>query len=132
MEKPFFNLKEHFTTAPILTHHSPECQFIVEIEVSDFALGAIISQKGSDDKLHPIACHLCRFSPAVINYEIYDRELLGVLDSFKIWGKYLAGCYTRINYIRKYYTQLLMKLQCYKRVTHEVTHCQDRVTHEVT
>jgi hypothetical protein len=41
-------------------------------------------------------------------------------------------CYTRINYIRKYYTQLLTKLQCYKRVTHEVTHCHDRVTHEVT
>jgi hypothetical protein len=43
----------------------------------------------------------------------------------------LEGCYTRINYIRKYYTQLLTKLQCYKRVTHEVTHCHDRVTHEV-
>jgi hypothetical protein len=41
-------------------------------------------------------------------------------------------CYTRINYIRKYYTQLLTKIQCYKRVTHEVTHCHDRVTHEVT
>jgi hypothetical protein len=44
----------------------------------------------------------------------------------------LYVCYTRINYIRKYYTQLMTKLQCYKRVTHEVTHCHDRVTHEVT
>jgi hypothetical protein len=26
----------------------------------------------------------------------------------------------------------LTKLQCFKRVTHEVTHCYDRVTHEVT
>jgi hypothetical protein len=39
------------------------------------------------------------------------------------------GCH---NYIRKYDTQLLTKLQCYKRVTHEVTHCHDRVTHKVT
>jgi hypothetical protein len=44
----------------------------------------------------------------------------------------VPGCYTRINYIRTCYTQLLTKLQCYKRVTHEVTHCHDRVTHEVT
>jgi hypothetical protein len=47
-------------------------------------------------------------------------------------GDGIRNCYTRINYIPKYYTQLLTKLQCYKRVTHEVTHCHDRVTHEVT
>jgi hypothetical protein len=29
-------------------------------------------------------------------------------------------------------SQLLTKLQCYKRVSHEVRHCHDRVTHEVT
>jgi hypothetical protein len=42
--------------------------------------------------------------------ELYDAEFNA-----------LALCYTRINYIRKYYTQLLTKLQCCKRVTHEVT-----------
>jgi hypothetical protein len=47
-------------------------------------------------------------------------------------GIEVGNCYTRINYIRTYYTQLLTKLQCYKRVTHEVTHCHDRVTYEVT
>jgi hypothetical protein len=54
-------------------------------------LGAVISQKSSDDMLHPIAYHSFKFSPAEINYEIYDKELLAVVDSFKIWWKYLEG-----------------------------------------
>jgi hypothetical protein len=85
MENGFVDLKERFTTAPILAHYSPECQCIVKTDASDFALGAVMSQKGSDDKLHPIAYHSRKFSPVEINYEIYDKELLAVVDSFKIW-----------------------------------------------
>jgi hypothetical protein len=91
MEKPFVDLKERFTTAPILTHYSLERKCIVETDASDFALGAVISQKSSDDKLHPIAYYSRKFSPAEINYEIYDKELSAVVDSFKIWRKYLEG-----------------------------------------
>jgi hypothetical protein len=91
MEKAFIDLKEGFTTAPILTHYSPERQCIVETDASDFALGAVISQNSSDDKLHPIAYHSRKFSPAKITYEIHDGELLAVVDSFKIWRKYLEG-----------------------------------------
>jgi hypothetical protein len=91
MEQAFVDLKKRFTPAPILTHYSPECQCIVETDASDFALGAVISQKSSDDKLHPIAYHSRKFSPAKINYEIHDKELIAVVDSFKIWRKYLKG-----------------------------------------
>jgi hypothetical protein len=34
---------------------------------------------------------LCKFSPAEINYEIHDKELLAVMDSFMIWQKHLEG-----------------------------------------
>jgi hypothetical protein len=91
MEKAFVDLKERFTTAPILSHYSPERQSIVEIGTSDFELGAVISQKSSDNKLYPIAYHSHKCSPAEINYEIHDKELLAVADSFKIWQKYLEG-----------------------------------------
>jgi hypothetical protein len=85
MEKRFVDLKKRFTTAPIPTHDSPECQCIVETDTSDVALGAVISQKSSDDKVHPIAYHSRKFSPVEINYEIHHRELLAVVDSFQIW-----------------------------------------------
>jgi hypothetical protein len=62
MEKAFVALKERFTTAPILTHYIPERQCIVETDASDFSHGAVICQKSSDHKLHPIAYHSRKFS----------------------------------------------------------------------
>jgi hypothetical protein len=91
MEQAFVNLMDRFTTALILTQYSPEHQCIVETITSDFALGAVISQKGSNDKLYPIAYHSRKFSSAEINNEIHDKELLAVVDSFKTWRKYLDG-----------------------------------------
>jgi hypothetical protein len=91
MENAFVDLMERFTTSPILTYYSPERQCIVEIEASDFAIGALISQTHSNDKLHPIASHSDKFLPTEINYEIHGKELLAGVDSFKIWRKYFTG-----------------------------------------
>jgi hypothetical protein len=44
-----------FTSAPILIHPDPTKPFIMETDVSDFALGAILSQFGIDGLLHLVA-----------------------------------------------------------------------------
>jgi hypothetical protein len=88
MEHAFTTLKARFTTAPILGHFNPQEVCIVETDASDFALGAVLSQKGEDGKVHPIAFHSRKFSPAEINYEIHDKELLAIVDSFKVWRRY--------------------------------------------
>ena len=41
---------------------------------SDYARGAILSQKGTDDLLHPVAFMSKTLSPAERNYDIYDKE----------------------------------------------------------
>jgi hypothetical protein len=46
-------------------------------------------------------------------------------------GKNRSLLYTKY-YIRKYFTQLLRKLQCYERVIHKVIQYYERVIHEVT
>jgi hypothetical protein len=97
MEQAFVNLKECFTTAPILTHFNPKCQCIVETEAYDFVLGAVLSQKGDEDMLHPIAYHSRKFFSAEIHYEIYDKELLAIVDCFKIWGRYLEHALLRVS-----------------------------------
>jgi hypothetical protein len=63
----------------------------VETDRSDFALGATLSQIGDDKKLHLNAFHTRKFSPAKINYEIHDKELLAIVNSFKAWRRYLEG-----------------------------------------
>ena len=75
-DKAFTQLKEAFTSAPVLAHVDPEKPFIIEADASDFALGSILSQPGEDGHLHPVAFHSRKFNVAEINYEVRDKELL--------------------------------------------------------
>ena len=84
----FESLKKAFTSAPILAHVDPEKPFIIEADASDFALGSILSQQGDDEKLHPVAFHSRKFDAAEINYEIHDKELLAIVDSFTQLGMF--------------------------------------------
>ena len=52
---------------------------IVEPDVSDKAMGAVLSQPGDDGKLRPVVIFLKKFSLAEFNYEIYDKELFAII-----------------------------------------------------
>ena len=82
-EQAFKNLKRAFTTAPILTHPDYQKPFVLESDASDFALGAVLSQSSEDGRLHPVAFHSRKFTAAEINYEIHNKELLAIVDSFQ-------------------------------------------------
>jgi hypothetical protein len=56
----------------------------VETDTSDFALGSTLSQTAEGKKLHLNAFHSRMFSPAEINYEIYNKELIAIVDCFKV------------------------------------------------
>jgi hypothetical protein len=89
--KAFDALKQAFTSAPILMHADLSKPFIIEADASDFALGSILSQTADDGKLHPVAFHSRKFEAAEINYEIHDKELLAIVDSFEQWRHLLEG-----------------------------------------
>jgi hypothetical protein len=63
----------------------------VETDISDFALRAALSQKRDDDILYPIADHSKKIFSAEIYFEIHDKELLAIVDFFKIGRTYLQG-----------------------------------------
>jgi hypothetical protein len=54
----------------------------MECDASDFATGAVLSQK-VDGKLKPVAFLSKSLSPVQKNYDIYDKELLAVIRAFK-------------------------------------------------
>jgi len=74
-EAAFEGLKQSFTTAPILAHFDAQKPVIIETDASDFAIGAVLSQRDEEGRLHPVAFHSRKFQPAEINYEIHDKEL---------------------------------------------------------
>jgi len=90
-EEAFQELKKRFTSAPILAHFDPEKPLIIETDASDFAIGAVLSQRDEENRLHPVAFHSRKFQPAEINYEIHDKELLAIVDAFKHWRRYCEG-----------------------------------------
>jgi hypothetical protein len=85
MTKSFKKLKHCFITTPILTHFHAHCKYIVETDALDFALGSTLSETAEDKKLHPNTFHSRKSSPAEINYEIHNKELLTIVDCFKVW-----------------------------------------------
>jgi len=56
-EEAFQELKRRFTTAPILAHFDATKPVIIETDASDFAIGAVLSQRNEEGRLHPVAFH---------------------------------------------------------------------------
>ena len=89
----FEELKKAFTTAPILRHFDPSKEVIIETDASNFALGCILSQR-HEGRLHPVAFHSQKMSPAERNYDIHDKEMSAIVDTFKVWRHYCHGAKT--------------------------------------
>ena len=68
-----------------------------EVDTSNFALSNILSPQGDDKKLHLVAFHSRKFDDAEINYEIHDKELLAILDSFAQWRHFLEGSLNQVT-----------------------------------
>jgi len=57
----------------------------VESNASDHTLVAILSIMTEDNEIHPVAFHSQMFSAPELNYDVYDKELLVIFETFKIW-----------------------------------------------
>lgn len=61
-------LKDSFTTAPILWHPDPEHPFIVEVDISNCVIGAVLSQThGTSGKVDPCAFFSWKLIPTESN-----------------------------------------------------------------
>ena len=90
-ENSFQVLKTAFTQAPVLRHYDSEDPIVLECDASDYAIAGIISQYDREGELRPIAFYGRTMIPAELNYDIYDKELLAIVESFRLWRQYLEG-----------------------------------------
>ncbi|KAH9263025.1 hypothetical protein BASA83_013663 [Batrachochytrium salamandrivorans] len=90
-EKAISDLKNAFSVGDFLAHPDDSRPFILETDASDFAISGILSQYDDQDSLRPVAFYSRQMNDAERNYEIYDKELLAVVDSFKHWRHFLQG-----------------------------------------
>ena len=60
----------------------------MEIDASGHAIGGVLSQE-QEGKQKPIAFLSRTMQPAERNYEIYDKELLAIVEALTKWRQYL-------------------------------------------
>ena len=75
----FDTLKKKFTEKPILIMPDYSKPFQIKSDASKVATGAVLTQLDSNGDRHPCAFISKTFSATERNYEIYDRELLGII-----------------------------------------------------
>ncbi|TVY75035.1 Transposon Tf2-9 polyprotein [Fusarium oxysporum f. sp. cubense] len=90
-QQAFEQLKEAITSEPVLAMFDPDRQVELETDASDFALGGQIGQRHDDGMLHPIAFYSHKMHGAELNYPIYDKEFLAIVNCFKEFRHYLRG-----------------------------------------
>ena len=88
-DNAFELLKEAISQSPVLIHADPTKRFQMETDASDFAYGAVLSQKGSDQKFHPITFYSKSMNPAERNYGISDKEALPIVKGLQHWRHWL-------------------------------------------
>ena len=78
--------------APILQHYHKELETIVKTNASDRVIAEILLQWTATDKpWHPVGYFSKTISPAELNYQIYNKEILAIVKSLAQWRANLAG-----------------------------------------
>ena len=76
--------------APVLRIPNDEDLFKLSTEASDFATGAVLSQKDMQTNLwHPVVFFSKLLDVYERNYEIYDKELLAVIRGLEEYKHHL-------------------------------------------
>jgi len=89
-QNAFETLKKAFTMAPILRIPNDKDPFKLSTDASDFATGAVLSQKDMQTNLW----HLVAFFSKLLdvyerNYKIYNKELLAVIQGLEEYRHHL-------------------------------------------
>ena len=84
----FKKLKELFIAELILKIYTLSLLIVIKTNVSDFALGVYLVQKYLD-KWHLVIYYSCKITPLELNYNIYNKELLGIVAVLKEWRAFL-------------------------------------------
>jgi len=80
-----------FTTAPTLRHFDHESEVIIETDASDYVSAGVLSQRDDEGVLHPVAYYSKKHSPAECNYDIYDKELMAIIEVLEEWRPECEG-----------------------------------------
>ncbi|CEL52857.1 Retrotransposable element Tf2 155 kDa protein type 1 OS=Schizosaccharomyces pombe (strain 972 / ATCC 24843) GN=Tf2-1 PE=4 SV=1 [Rhizoctonia solani AG-1 IB] len=87
----FHQIKTAISQEPVFVHPDESQPYTLETDASGTAMGAVLLQRKDDGCLHPVAFMCASFSPAELNYDTHDKELLAIIRTFEHWRIFLEG-----------------------------------------
>ena len=69
----------------------------MEVNVSDYAMGGILSMKCEDGKWRPVAFLSKSLNKTERNYEIHDKKMLAIIRGLENWKHLLKGTYFKFE-----------------------------------
>ena len=93
----FEELKERFTTEPVLVIPDLDKKMRVEADALDFATGGVLLMKCEDEKWRPVAYISKSLNEAERNYQIHDKEMLAIIRCLEAWRHFLEGTKDRFE-----------------------------------
>ena len=90
-QRAFDTLKEHIIAEPVLRQPDLTKPFEIEVNSSGFTRGAVLLQKGPDNKKHPITFYSQTLMEAEHNYPIKDLEFSPIVYALLHWHLFLVG-----------------------------------------
>jgi len=96
-QQAFDELKQVFTTKPVLAAPDLDKEFRVEADASNYATRGILSMKCSDEMWRPVTFISKSLSDTERNYEIHDKEMLVVVRCLEAWRYFLEGAVVKFE-----------------------------------
>ena len=96
-EKEFKKLKEQFTKEPVLAVPDIDKKMRMEVDVSDYAMGGVLSMKCEDGLWRPVAFLSKSLNEMERNYEIHDKEMLVIIQRLESWRHLLEGAQSKFE-----------------------------------
>ena len=89
-QKVFQQLKDTCAKKPVLLNFKTGQPTQIKTDTSDQAVGVCLCQQ-ADGKWYPVAYYSHKMSQAEQNYDIYDKELLAVVNALEHWRVYMES-----------------------------------------
>ena len=90
-EKMFRELKEKFMREPVLVALDLDKKMRMEVDISDYATGGVLSMECENGKWQPVAFLSKSLNETEKNYEIHNKEMLVVIKGLENWRHLLEN-----------------------------------------
>ena len=87
----FHKLKKAVMSAPLLAYPDPNKEYLLKMDALKLRLGAVLSQKQSDERYHPVAFRSRALHGVEVNYHSTKLEFLAMKWSIEHFQTYLLG-----------------------------------------